>query len=216
MAVYVLDENNNRHESLDKEGILSVLAQAIEDGTLENIVADAAFISKLKCCVSGGTYSVAFVKQATYNELERTNKLVYNCYYFIIDDDTADNLDEQLKQTLDSINNINERLITLGFKQGTFILASGSASTNEIKKQGNYVIANLVTSNLTTTITVPAGFRPKEVTQFYINVANTTLGILVSVNVWLGTDGKFYTSEDLTTEYTFSAITFITNIGWEV
>ena len=75
MGFYVLDENNNKVPAYDKEGVLALLAQAIEDGSLDSIVADSAFITKLKCCVGGGTYNIAFIDQAKYNELQTNNQL---------------------------------------------------------------------------------------------------------------------------------------------
>lgn len=101
---YVLDENNNKVEAFDKQGVLAVLAQAISDGSLNNIVADSAFVSKLKCCVGGDTFKVAFVTQAKYNELEANNLLERNTYYYITDDDTANNLDELLTQLTNAVN----------------------------------------------------------------------------------------------------------------
>lgn len=100
MAFYVLDENNNKVEAYDKEGVLALLNQAIADGSLENIVADAAFVTKLKCCVDGGTFQIAFITQAKYNELATNKTLLENTYYFIVDDTTADGINEQLENIL--------------------------------------------------------------------------------------------------------------------
>lgn len=113
MAYYVIDENNNKIEALDKQGVLSVLEQAIRDGTLANIVSDGAFVSKLKCCVGGTTNHVAFITQAKYNELKESGLLIPNCYYFIIDDTTADNLDEQLRIANEALALHTEKIATL-------------------------------------------------------------------------------------------------------
>lgn len=110
---YVLDENNNKVEAFDKQGVLALLDQAIKDGSLENIVADAAFVSKLKCCVGGGTYQIAFITQAKYNELAANDALLENAYYFIVDDTTAEDLNEKLLKIDDlevRLNNINENI----------------------------------------------------------------------------------------------------------
>lgn len=106
MKFYVLDENNNKVEAFDKEGTLAVLQQAINDGTLENIVADAAFVSKLKCCVSGDTHNMAFVTQAKYNELVETNGLLENTYYWITDDSTCEDLDNILEELTEAVNGL--------------------------------------------------------------------------------------------------------------
>lgn len=118
MAFYVLDENNNKVEAFDKEGVLAVLRQAIEDKMLENIVADSAFVSKLKCCIGGTTHNVAFVPQAKYNELLETRKLVENTYYIIIDDTTCEDIDEVLQELNNAINEIGNKLVK-NIKTGT-------------------------------------------------------------------------------------------------
>lgn len=120
MSFYVLDENNNKVPAYDKEGVLALLSQAINDGTLETILADAAFITKLKCCVGGGTYKVAFITQATYNELKAENLITADTYYFITDDTTAQEINSRLNEFNDklaaldaiqlSIVNINETI----------------------------------------------------------------------------------------------------------
>lgn len=105
---YVLDENNNKVEAYDKEGVLAVLAQAIADGSLENIVADAAFINKIRCCVSGTTYNIAFVTQAKYNELVNTGNVLKDTYYYILDDTTCDNIEakfKKLNETFQTVTN---------------------------------------------------------------------------------------------------------------
>lgn len=98
MTYYVLDENNNKHEALDKEGVLALLRQAIENGDLTNVDADSAFVSKFKCCVSGTTNYIAFTTQATYNALKAADQLTPNCYYFIIDDDSATDINNKLEE----------------------------------------------------------------------------------------------------------------------
>ena len=101
---YVLDNNNNKVEALDKEGVLNAINTAIQDGSLNNLVADAAFISKLKCCVSGVTNKVAFVTQGKYNELFTSGALVENCYYYITDDNTYSDIVEKLDEIINQVN----------------------------------------------------------------------------------------------------------------
>jgi hypothetical protein len=97
---YVLDENHNLIEAYDKEGVLAVLAQAIADGSLSGISEDAGFVSKIKCCVTGGTTKVAFVTQAKYNELKATDSIDNTCLYFITDDTTAEDIDAVINNVL--------------------------------------------------------------------------------------------------------------------
>lgn len=93
---YVLDEKGNKVESLSKEEILAVMQQAIDNGNLENIDAGSAFVSKLKCCVGGNTFGMAFVTQAKYNELKTNGQLIEDSLYFITDDTTAGNIEENI------------------------------------------------------------------------------------------------------------------------
>lgn len=116
MAFYVLDENNNKVEAFDKQGVLNVLNQAIKDGTLANIVSDSAFVSKLKCCVSGVANHVAFVSQTKYNELKEGGMLIANCYYFITDDTTAEDLEEQLNLANEAITSLGVRMASVESK----------------------------------------------------------------------------------------------------
>lgn len=94
MANYVIDENNNRIEAYSAQEIISILEQAIADGSLANVVAGVAVIDKIKCCVTGGTNNVAFVPSAKYNELEAAGTLKENTAYFITDDTSLDGLNE--------------------------------------------------------------------------------------------------------------------------
>lgn len=113
---YVLDDNNNKVEGLDKQGVVALLNKAIEDGTLAGIASDSAFVDKLKCCVSGNTFKVAFVTQAKYNELKAEDQLITNCYYFVTDDTTCEDIDEQLSKVnacAAAIENQNIRLTAL-------------------------------------------------------------------------------------------------------
>lgn len=107
---YVLDNNNNKVEAFDKEGVLNAINTAIADGSLANLVADAAFISKLKCCVSGVTNKVAFVTQDKYNELFTSGGLIENCYYYITDDTTYSDIVDKLNEIIDQVNSNSEAL----------------------------------------------------------------------------------------------------------
>lgn len=129
---YVLDENNNKVEAYDKEGVLTVLAQAIADGTLENIVADAAFINKVRCCVSGSTYNIAFVTQAKYNELVNTGELLKDTFYYILDDTTCDNIDENFIKLNNYINDLINQINTLSTQLNAVINAINERKLNKI------------------------------------------------------------------------------------
>lgn len=95
---YVLDENGNRQEGLTKEEVLSILQQAINEGSLAGIEKDSAFVSKLKCCVDGGTFKMAFITQAKFNELKANSQLDDEALYFITDDTTEAVLEETIEK----------------------------------------------------------------------------------------------------------------------
>lgn len=123
---FCLDENKNLVEALDKQGVLNALETAIRDGSLKNLVADSAFVNKLKCCVGGDTFQVAFIPQAKFNELAAVNQLKSNCLYFITDETTVDDLDE-------TIANLNQELSDI--KDGKTIVpkADDTKKINGIK-----------------------------------------------------------------------------------
>lgn len=98
---YLVDENKNLIEGYDKESFLALLRQAIEDGNLENIDADSAFVTKIKSQLNGTTHHMEFITQAQYNQLVADEELVPNTYYFITDDTTADDLEEEVSKILD-------------------------------------------------------------------------------------------------------------------
>lgn len=226
---YVLDDNNNKIPAYSKEEVLAVINKAIADGTLADIVADAAFISQIKCCVSGDTHLFAFVTQAKYNELKENNQLVNNCYYIIIDDTTADDLDEQLEtinnsisETKAALNDVITRVDALGFKEGAFGF-SGSAQTNSIKKQGNYVIANLKYDGSDyVTLTVPEEFRPKEDIEISASGLLSSAGLTDAnyriAKAYITTDGiiTFHSLHDMQSSDTAYGYLELNNVGWEI
>jgi hypothetical protein len=218
MKYYVLDENNNKVEAYDKEGVLAILNQAIADGTLENITKDAAFISKIKCCVGGDIASMAFITQAKYNELEKAGTLIPNCYYFIIDDTTAEDINIVIENLNNEVSSIKERLNKLGFKEGTFAYTGGGAvNENVIKKQGKYVIASLSVMQSTEAagvVSLAQDFRPKEKTKLTTVEFDINTGINFGGYVYLNVDGILYSNEECTTKYQHQWYT-ITNAGWE-
>ena len=90
MALYVLDENNNKIEVTDQ--VLTAL------------------VEQVRCCVSGTPYKLAFVTQAKYNELVANNLLELNTRYEIIDDTTCEDIDAILIK----LNADVEALLTRG------------------------------------------------------------------------------------------------------
>lgn len=107
---YVLDENNNKIEALDKEGVFAALEKAIADGSLADLVADSAFVSKLKCCVSGKTNKIAFVTEAKYNEMAALGTVENGVYYYITDDTSIETIDKALTDLNAAILSAEKRI----------------------------------------------------------------------------------------------------------
>lgn len=151
---------------------------------------------------------------------------------------------------------IEERLTNLGFKQGSFIVENQSSSSvddngepyatvllnisvNEIKRQGNYCIANLKvdfdtqanpnytggSSSVTYSakVTVPEEFRPKQTVTGYFagttkevatgyvpNYVNIYADGRVTFKYWSYWSGKFVEGDA-----TYSIGSYIANLGWE-
>ena len=99
MAYYVRDNNNNLIEGLSKEEIYALLDEAIRTGQLPSVDDDTAFVTKLKCSVTGVASSVAFITEAKYNELRTGGLLKPNTLYFITDDTTEDTLENAIAQS---------------------------------------------------------------------------------------------------------------------
>ena len=98
MAYYVRDNNNNLIEGLSKEEIYALLDEAIRTGQLPSVDDEAAFVTKLKCSVTGVASSVAFITEAKYNELRTGGLLKANTLYFITEDTTEDTLENAIAQ----------------------------------------------------------------------------------------------------------------------
>ena len=98
MAYYVRDNNNNLIEGLSKEEIYALLDEAIRTGQLPSVDDETAFVTKLKCSVTGVASSVAFITEAKYNELRTGGLLKANTLYFITDDTTEYTLENAIAQ----------------------------------------------------------------------------------------------------------------------
>lgn len=98
MGYYVRDNNNNLIEGLSKEEIYALLDEAIRTGQLPSVDDETAFVTKLKCSVTGVASSVAFITEAKYNELRNGGLLKANTLYFITDDTTEETLENAIAQ----------------------------------------------------------------------------------------------------------------------
>ena len=117
------------------------------------------------------------------------------------------------------VNTINSRLDSLGFRQGSVSLASGTATVNTVKRTGNYVIGQVTATSSTQTsnnvlFTLPTNFRPKTQYSFLMGVVSTALGndFNDGVTATVRTNGEFYISGTLR-GYTIKS--YNVNFGFE-
>lgn len=227
------DADKNKYEAYDKNEVLALLQEVAQSGELPDEI--NGLVITLKNYIDNQAYKIAFCTQAKYNELEAAGTLETNCYYFITDDTSYDDIVESLNNInggltdanneIDDINDgidvINQRLDELGFDEGSFTFTNASsttASTNSIKKQGKRCIANLTLTFTATSqtmyINIPSGFRPK---------ANTALAIVYESGLFTYTFGNilYYANTsgtisvgNLTNGNTYSIK--IVNAGWEI
>ena len=114
MGYYVRDNNNNLIEGLSKEEIYALLDEAIRTGKLPLVDDETAFVTKLKCSVTGVASSVAFITEAKYNELRTGGLLKPNTLYFITDDTTEDTLENAIAQAKqEAVNEAKVGMATL-------------------------------------------------------------------------------------------------------
>lgn len=90
---YCFCESNCKFETMNKEQIISAIAQAAETGL--TIDEDAAFITKVKEMNAGGMVTFWVGTQAQYNALESIEK---NCLYIITDSKKEEELEAKLEE----------------------------------------------------------------------------------------------------------------------
>lgn len=110
MKHFVLDEFNNKIPAYSAEEVLSILEQAIADGSLENVIAGQAVIDKIKCYVTGQTNKVAFVTEAQYNAMVANGTVENEVYYYITDDTSIETIDEALKALDIAVTELEEKV----------------------------------------------------------------------------------------------------------
>lgn len=102
---------------------------------------------------------------------------------------------------------IEERLTALGFKEGSVTLSSGTATTNRITRQGNYVIGQVSVADAVIrgglAFTLPEHFRPKTAFSFWAGVNSTgqQQNFNDKVTATINTDGTVTFSGDITGYY---------------
>lgn len=206
---FVIDENHNLVEAYDKEGVLAVLEKAIADGSLSDLVADASFVSKLKCCVSGQTNRVAFVTQAKYNELEAMGGLIANCYYFITDSSEVEDIDKALADINEALTALGNRLRALEQRREVLLSSAvypttgGTVSVPTLKTTDKIEVAYAMDADLEQVryVTVRAN-------RFYLTDFDN--GTMVYAYVYMdGTDGVLNIGNITASEFKIISITKI-------
>ena len=136
---YVYDDKNNKVEAYDKEGVLALLEQVIEGGSLENIDANTAFVTKLKDFIDGETHKVAFITQATYNELLAAGTLEAGAYYFITDDTSLEDLETAIEDLGERATDLESRATDLESRATDLETSVNKLSQSAITQFGDYI-----------------------------------------------------------------------------
>lgn len=97
------DQDKNKYEAYTKEEVLEVIQEAISSGELPEEI--NGFVITLKNPIDNLGYKIAFCTQAKYNELEAGGQLESNCYYYITDDTTYDDMVEEIETALENFQN---------------------------------------------------------------------------------------------------------------
>lgn len=209
----------------------AILNHGLETHTLTDVELDAInanvfsvlfFDIKTIAAKSDGTALYLNVVGESVSTLSSSSRVIKNYT-------TANYVDEKINEIKNGeIAEIEERLNNLGFKEGFFdvkvydltdklLEEAVNITTNSIKKQGKYVIANLFVSNINGFIirlSVPDEFKPKKETRFVVQ-SNT----IFQGNETKGTSVLTLFKDGTTTDFSFAwnnASIEIINIGWEV
>lgn len=105
-AVYVLDSNNNRVESMTKEEILAAIQTAAEGGNFKGFE-NMAFVSKLRELNKNAEFGVWVGTQAEYNSIFTKKK---NVLYLISDDPLCSDLPNKVENAVKAIDEIELKL----------------------------------------------------------------------------------------------------------
>ena len=211
-------------------------------GTIQNQPVSAIF-------EEGSSYikNATHASYADYTDLDFTKGTI---------DDRLNTHTTEITQINEDISLLDARLTNLGFKQGSFIVENQSTSSvddhgepyatvllnisiNEIKRQGNYCIANLKVDFVTQAnpnytggassvtysakVTVPEEFRPKQtVTGYFAGTTEEVATGYVPNYVNIYADGRvtfkywsYWSGQFVEGDATYSIGSYITNLGWE-
>ena len=96
------DADKNKYEAYTKEEVLEVIQEAISSGELPEEI--NGLVLTFKNPVYNQAYKIAFCTQAKYNELVAGGLIEENCYYFITDDTSYDDLENAIATLQSGVN----------------------------------------------------------------------------------------------------------------
>lgn len=96
------DSDKNKYEAYSKEEVLEVIQETISSGELPEEI--NGLVLTFKNPVDNQAYKIAFCTQAKYNELVAAGQIEENCYYFITDDSTYDDLENAINTLQAGVN----------------------------------------------------------------------------------------------------------------
>lgn len=112
-TVYAICANNCQYETYTKEQFLTILQQAIETGSLENIDTSTGFIASVNDQNKNVGWRFWFGTQAEYNNLKAASGLQDNTWYFITDDTTLTDLGKQVMELTTALEEVKTKITAL-------------------------------------------------------------------------------------------------------
>lgn len=94
------DTDKNKFEAMDKAEILAAIQQIVEEGEIPQELINGVALT-LRNPIDNQDYKIAFCTQAKYNELEAGGQLETNCYYYITDDTSYDDMVSEINTALE-------------------------------------------------------------------------------------------------------------------
>lgn len=183
---YTICGENCLKEAMTKEEVVAFCTSILETGTIPSSF-NLGCIDSIKEQNGGLPIKFWLGTNAEYNAIETKDA---NTFYIMSDDSTRNDLvaaintlNQAMTGVDTAISNIEARLESLGFRQGTVQEPIGTVSKNTLNRQGNYVIGdfsvNLLNAGtgIQTIFVFPPEFMPKDgetIPSHLIKVSNLT------------------------------------------
>ncbi len=107
---HIFDDNDkNKYEALSKAEVIALLQQVVESGELPENILEGISLT-LRNPIDNQDYKIAFCTQAKYNELKAAGQIIPNCLYYIIDDNSYEDINISLENIRKEQKNINDTL----------------------------------------------------------------------------------------------------------